>query len=433
MSAQRLAKGLNGRLLAQGPESHVYRRVSTDSRTLQPGDVYVALKGERFDGEKFFKAALARGAGALVGRRLPKARRVALIETSDSLRSLQDLAADQRRIFQGPVIAITGSNGKTSAKECLAWLLGGPSKVLATPGNWNNHIGVPLTLLGALPGQQAAVLELGMNHFGEIKRLTEICRPDIAVVLNVGDAHLEFFKTRLRVAKAKEELLQGMRGSGIAVLNGDDPLVRAMGRRFKGRVLYFGIGPGCDVRATQGGDILKSGGRVRLYQALAALAAGLAAGFSMESLLERLRSFRPQAKNRQQLERLKGANFILDMYNASPQSMAAALEHLKASAPKGRALAVLGEMLELGPKSAGFHWQAGRAAKAAGLRALAAVGPHAKQLLLGFGGEGKAFHKEEAVQAAAWLRSRLKPEDWILVKGSRGMKLERVVEALKRN
>lgn len=431
MSAQRLAEGLGGRLLAEGRKNCGFTRVSTDSRTLKRGDIYLALKGERFDGEKFFKAALRAGASALVGRRFPKTKQAALIQVGDSLKALQSLAADQRRIFQGPVIAITGSNGKTSAKECLAWLLGGPEQTLATPGNWNNHVGLPLTLLGATRKHRAAVLELGMNHFGEIRRLTEICRPDIALVLNVGDAHLEFFKTRAGVARAKEELLQGMNTSGIAVLNGDDPLVRAMGRRFKGRVLYFGCGAGCDLQADK--ILLKAGGRVRLYQALAALAGGLAAGRDMDTLLERLRSFKPLAKHRQQRKRLNGANFIFDMYNASPQSMTAALEFLKASAPEGKRLAVLGDMLELGPKSASFHWQAGREAKAAGVRFLAAVGPHAKEALLGFGGEGKVFKKEEPDQVAAWLRSRLMPEDWVLVKGSRGMELEKVVEALKRD
>jgi UDP-N-acetylmuramoyl-tripeptide--D-alanyl-D-alanine ligase len=426
MSAQRLAAALGGKLLSSGNGKDL-ESLGTDTRKLKPGQAYLALKGSNFDGEKFYRQALKAGAKALIGKRPPKAKGVASIQVADSLKALQNLAAFQRRLFEGPVIAISGSNGKTGAKECLAWLLGGPEKVLSTQGNWNNHIGLPLTLLQARPGQKYAVLELGMNHAGELRLLAEICRPDIAVMLNVGDAHLEFFKNRAGVAKAKEELVQGLGSSGIAVLNGDDPLVRAMGQRFKGRKIYFGVAKSNDVRGDAAA--LKQGGRVQLYRTLASVAAGLAAGKKLEALLSRLPSFKPSAKGRQEHKKILGADFILDMYNASPQSMAAGLE-LLAAAPKGKRVAVLGEMLELGSGAAAFHREAGRQAKKAGLRALAAVGPHASEILKGFGGDGAAFKKDQAPEAAQWLKSRLAKGDTVLVKGSRGMRLERVVQAL---
>ncbi len=448
LSSFRLARGLKGKLLAPGG-TRDYARVSTDTRTLKAGDVFVALKGPRYDGTKFFDKALKAGAAALVGTSgFPGSeRKAALVKVGDPLRALQDLALDQRLLFEHPVVAITGSNGKTSTKECLAWLLGGRDLVLSTPGNWNNHVGLPLTLLGLERHHRFAVLELGMNHFGELSRLARICRPDVSMVLNVGDAHLEYFGTRRNVAKAKEELLQGTGSQGCAVINGDDPLVAGMGERFKGRVLSFGSGRRCELRLLALRDsgaaglrakiswmdkthafALKQGGRVRLAQAMASLAACLALGKEMGPLLQRLEAFEPAAKNRQQLKKIGGATYILDMYNASPQSMAAGLELLEASAPTGRRVALLGDMLELGLAAPRFHYMAGREARARGVSALAALGPNAKETLRGFGGTGKAFATTEVALAAQWLKEQVKAGDWVLLKGSRGMALERVLD-----
>ncbi len=453
MSAERMAFGCGGRLLSPG-RSREFRRLSTDTRKLEPGDAFLALQGPNFNGERFFAAAQKKGAAALIGRRPASAKasagRPALIQVSDGLAALQRLAADQRRLIQGPVIAITGSNGKTSAKECLAHLLGGPEEVLATPGNFNNHVGLPLALLGLEPGQKAAVLELGMNHAGEIARLAGICRPSVGVVLNVGDAHLGHFGSRRAIAAAKEELLSAMGPSGTAVINADDPLVAAMGARFRGRVFSYGTRAGAALRAEgvrdrgargldaglrwQGRSFslrLGLGGRARLYQALAGLAGGLAAGGELPAMLGRLASLKPQAKGRQQLERLGGLRLILDTYNASPQSMLAGLELLRLSAPRGaRKLAVLGDMLELGAASPRLHLELGRAARKAGVDALAALGPQASRTAAGFGG-GAVFGREQADQAARWLREEAGPGDWVLLKGSRGMAVERVYESLK--
>jgi UDP-N-acetylmuramoyl-tripeptide--D-alanyl-D-alanine ligase len=444
-SASRLAAGLKGSLLKAGSAA-TYTRLSTDTRTLKRGDAYLALQGERFDGEKFYRAALKAGAAALVGRRPPLAGRAAAIRVDDGLASLQALASDQRRLFEGRVFAITGSNGKTGTKECLAYLLG--AGTLSTPGNWNNHVGLPLTLLRLEPGHKAAVLELGMNHAGELKALAAICRPDIALELNVGDAHLGHFKSRAAVAAAKEELLQGLGSAGIAVINGDDDLVAAMGRRRGGRVLSFGFRTKNGLRAhsledfgAQGARLaldwqgrsfklkLAMGGRAKIYQALASLAAALAAGREMKPALARLERFKPQSPGRQEIKRWCGVNFILDAYNASPQSMDAALELLALSAPKGKRLAVLGDMLELGGAARGFQRELGRKARQAGLRDLAALGPNAQATLDGFRG-GEAFGREEAQEAAAWLRERAEPGDWVLLKGSRGMAVERVFNEL---
>ena len=446
-SARRLAQGLGGELIAEGSEAS-YANLVTDSRKVKKGDIYLALKGERFNGEAFFEKAAKAGAAALVGRKPPRIRGCAAIRVPDGLLALQALARDQRRLFEGPVIAITGSNGKTGVKECLAHLLG--EGTLATQGNFNNHIGLPLTLLRLQPGHRAAVLELGMNHYGELALLGKISRPDVALELNVGDAHIGFFKDRAGVAKAKEELLEAMGSSGIAVLNGDDPLVAAMGRRFRGRQIRFGTGKGNDLRLSRiqdrGASGLKAdlswqgralplrlpmGGKARRYQALAALGGALAAGRELKGLLPRLGSFRPQSQGRLQLERLGGVSFILDTYNASPQSMDAALEFLELSAPRGRRLAILGDMLELGAAAGNFQRALGRRARKAGLRVLGALGPRASATLEGFGGAGAAFQEEDAAGAAAFLKANLKAGDWVLLKGSRGMAVERVFAGLK--
>jgi UDP-N-acetylmuramoyl-tripeptide--D-alanyl-D-alanine ligase len=448
LSAWRLAKGLGGELLDLGTQDR-FTRLSTDTRHLKKGDVFLALKGETFDGERFFDRAIKAGAAALVGRKPPKHKGITRIKVSDSLMALQRLATDQRKLFSGPLLAITGSNGKTGVKECLAHLLGG-EEVLSTPGNWNNHIGLPLTLLSLQPKHQVAVLELGMNHYGEIRRLGEICKPNVGIVLNVGDAHIGFFKSRLGIAKAKEELIESLDPSATAVLNGDDPLVRDMGRRFAGRQIRFGMGPSNDLRLDQVQDRgvrglearlswqgktqrlnLEMGGRARSYQALASLGGALAIGRELDPLLKRLKSFKAISRGRQEMRQHGGAHFILDTYNASPQSMDVALNLLELSAPAGKRLAILGDMLELGNKSKVFQRELGKRAQEAGLRALGALGPNAKDTISRFKGESKAFKREEADAAAQWLNERLRPGDWVLLKGSREMALERVFAELK--
>ncbi len=461
LSGQRLAQGC-GALGFQAGQARSFSAASNDTRSLERGAVFFALQGEKKAGESFFDAALKQGAGALVGRRFsPAQKRQArrqgawLIQVRDGLQALQTLAADQRRLFNGPVLAITGSNGKTGAKDLIAHLLGASAPGLSTKGNFNNHVGLPLTLLRLQPQHRWMALELGMNHAGELLALGHLAKPSLAVELNVGDAHLGYFSRRRAVAAAKEELLQAMGASGIALLNGDDPLVRGMGKRFKGRQVLFGRSQGSHLRLWNVVDRgarglsarahwtapfgsraqtlsvrLKQGGKARWVQAAAGLAAGLALGMDGRALAAGLSSWQPAAKMRQEVLPLRGGHAILDAYNASPQSMQAGLDFLAASAPQGHRLAVLGCMLELGSAAPALHRALGRQAKAAGLRSLAALGEHADEIVKGFGGDAAAFRKEEAAAAAVWLAGRLHKNDWTLFKGSRGLAVERVHQAL---
>jgi UDP-N-acetylmuramoyl-tripeptide--D-alanyl-D-alanine ligase len=424
----------------------------------------VALQGEQ-PGERYFSDALGAGARGLVGRsfgaavrREARRRGAWLFQAGDGLRALQALAADQRRLLGCPVAAITGSNGKTSTKDLLAWLLSDQGAVLATQGNFNNHIGVPLTLLRAVPGLRWAVLEAGMNHAGELRTLGRILRPDLALVLNVGDAHAGNFRDgRAGVAAAKAELVQSLGAGGIAVLNADDPRVLAMAPRHGGRSVLFGLSARAHLRLSRVRDHgarglsaqaqwhapwggpprrmtlrLAQGGWARREQAAAALAAALCLGADPARLAARLAAWRPQGKLRLELKPLQGgrSHAILDAYNASPQSMQSGLDFLALSAPKGHRLGVLGSMLELGAGAPAQHRRLGRLARARGLRALAALGPHAGDLVSGFGKGARAFSRDQAEAAALWLGQGLRPGDWVLFKGSRGMAVERVYQAM---
>jgi UDP-N-acetylmuramoyl-tripeptide--D-alanyl-D-alanine ligase len=462
LSGERLVRGC-GAVLVQAGRPRLFTLAGSDTRQIAPGAVFFALQGAKAAGESYFGEALRKKAGALVGRgfsaaqcRQAKRQGTWLLKVKAGLKALQSLAVDQRQLFNGPVLAVTGSNGKTGAKDLLAHLLSAGAPGLSTQGNFNNHVGLPLTLLRLAPRDRWMVLELGMNHRGELLQLGRWARPSLAIELNVGDAHLGYFGSRRGVAAAKEELLQAMGPAGIAILNGDDALVREMGHRFKGRQLLFGQSAGCHLRLTQvrdhgarglearaqwtapfGGQAqsfsfrLRQGGKARVVQAGAALAAGFSLGLKAERMAAGLRSWQPVAKMRQELKPLFGGTAILDAYNASPQSMQAGLEFLAASAPRGQRVAVLGCMLELGNSAPTLHRELGRQARKSGLRCVAALGVHAKEIVKGFGGEAAAFRKEEAAEAAAWMAARLKKGDWTLFKGSRGLAVERVYESLR--
>jgi UDP-N-acetylmuramoyl-tripeptide--D-alanyl-D-alanine ligase len=462
-SPERTRAGL-GAALEQPGVPRSFTAADTDSRRVAKGGLFVAVQGST-PGEGYFDAALAAGAGGLAGRAFkPSVRRAAkrrgawLFRVRDGLAALQALAADQRRQMGGKVVALTGSNGKTGTKDLLAHLLAGEGEVLATQGNFNNHLGVPLTLLRARPGQRFAVLEAGMNHAGELLALGRLILPDLAVELNVGDAHAGFFKDGRRgVARAKQELLQAMGPGGIAVVNADDPYTVAMGRAFQGRVVSFGRSRGAALRldavddrgahgltawarwnAPLGGKParlrvrLGRGGKAGWTQAAASLAAALALGCEPGALQRRLAGWAAPGKLRQELRPLPfGAKAILDAYNASPQSMQAGLDYLARSARGGRKLAVLGCMLELGALAPALHRALGRQARAAGVRSLVALGEHAQEITRGFGGDAAALGAAQAAEAAAWMRPRLAPGAWCLFKGSRGLAVERVYDALQ--
>jgi UDP-N-acetylmuramoyl-tripeptide--D-alanyl-D-alanine ligase len=425
--------------------------VSIDSRTVKHGELFVALRGGRFDGHDFVPDALRQGAwGALVERPAPGAldglRNV--ITVDDTLIALQELSRMHRGRFSLPVVGVTGSNGKTTTKEMLAAILRQRGPVLKNEGNLNNHIGVPLTLFRLRAEHRAAVIEMGISGLGEIALLARLAQPDVGVITNIGPAHLQFLGSTDTVARAKGELLQGMRPGGTAVLNADDRYFGTLRALFPGRVVSFGTGEQADVRATgieqrQDGTemtIRAAGGttRVRLRtiglhnvsNALAAAAAASVLGVPPDMVRSGLEEFRPVAM-RSELRDVRGMRVLADCYNANPASVRAALEALSALGG-GRTVAVLGDMLELGDAAAEAHREAGRTTADLGIGALIAVGPLGRHVAEGARSAGMAADRVREAgtpsQAAVLLRGIARAGDTVLIKGSRGMKMETVLE-----
>ena len=430
--------------------------VSTDSRAVARGELFVALRGERFDGHDFVSAAAERGVGIfLVDETWQGAHPLPLgsaaVVVPDTLKALGDLAAWHRRRFKITVVAITGSNGKTTTKEMLARILTQTGPGLKTEGNLNNLIGLPLTLLRLSGRERWAVLELGMSEFGEIDRLAEIALPDLGIITNVFPAHLETLGSVEGVARAKGELFLRLQPGGWAVYNVDDPLVaKSPTPAFVNR-LTFGL-RGAEVSSASIKTLGKKGesftlrfpneetqvllaafGRHNVYNALAAAAAAHALGVSAELIRLGLEEFTPYDK-RFQLEELSGVVLIDDSYNANPASMAAALETLREVREEGRAAAVLGDMLELGAGTEEAHRELGRLAAGCverlyllgDLAGLVAEGA----LAAGFAPDALLLardHDELSRELLDWVR----PGDCVLVKGSRGMRMERVAQAMR--
>jgi UDP-N-acetylmuramoyl-tripeptide--D-alanyl-D-alanine ligase len=444
-----LVAGTAGRAPSGAPAEPL-TGVSIDSRTLAAGQVYFAIHGPRFDGHEFLHDVMARGAAAaVVHREAASPEGLPLVRVADTTRALADLARYVRRAASIPVAVVTGSAGKTTTKEMTASLLAARGSVLKTEGNLNNQYGLPLTLLRLDAEHAFAVLELGMSAPGELRALSKIAEPDVAVITNVGPAHLEFFASVDAIAAAKAEVFEGLRPDGIAVLNGDDPRLRRIGESLGQRVLWFGRGRGHHVgalneQATPFGmrfDLRLESRSVEValplvgphfvMDFLAAAAVAHALGVSAEAIATAATTLRA-VRHRGDVRRLEqGLTLIDDCYNSSPDALAAALEALSLAGPRRR-VAILGDMLELGPQGPDLHRAAGeRAARSA--EVLVAVGPLARGFLDGARRAGMAetalvsFPDAEAAEAAALL---LEPGDAVLVKGSRGVHLESVVEAI---
>jgi UDP-N-acetylmuramoyl-tripeptide--D-alanyl-D-alanine ligase len=426
--------------------------VSIDSRTIAAGELFVAIAGPRFDGHDFLADAAARGASAVVVQRPVVAPgSLAVIRVEDTTRALADLARHVRLASPVAVVAVTGSAGKTTTKEMAARLLSGRGPVLKTEGNLNNRFGLPLTLLRLEPEHRFAVLELGMSAAGELRDLTGIARPDVAVITNVAPVHLEFFASVDDIAAAKAEILEGLRPGGAAVLNGDDERLRRVGESHRGDVVWFGRDRRFDVSAERWrGTVhgmrfdLRLGGRtvdVALPLAgphfvsnfLAAAAAAHRLGVEPEEMAQAAAEMRPAARRGQVLGLGGGVTLLDDSYNSNPVAVDAAVTALSL-APPGRRVAVLGDMLELGPRGPDLHRETGGRI-ASRLDVLAGVGPLARGFLEGAiaaGMDPAAVHAfSDAAAAAAAAPELVEPGDAVLVKGSRGVRLEIVVEALR--
>ena len=424
---------------------------SIDSRTLKSGDLFIALRGEQFDGHDYIQAALEKGAVAAIVQagRVNNGDPHRLLQVDDTLKALQSLGAAVRRLWGKPLLAVTGSAGKTTTKDLLAHLLATRFRVMKSTGNLNNHIGLPLQLLKLEPEQEIAIVEMGMNHAGEIRALGELAHHDMAVVTCVAPVHLEFFPSVADIARAKYEIIETLHPGGVAVLNADDEYVCQFGRDYKGKVVTFGTRRAADVAAhnvrlngAEGSTFDLVAGSVshpvtlplvgehNIYNALAAAAAAMERGVAPSDVVKALASVRPSEKRGQVLE-VAGATIINDCYNSNPKALDAMVDTL-ASMKAGRRILVAGEMLELGQTAESLHRQSGRHAAEKKIDLVIGVRGLAKALAEAACGAGvQSLFMETPEQAGEWLARELRPGDAVLLKASRGVKLERVLEVLQ--
>ncbi len=431
---------------------------SIDSRTVGEGDLFFAVKGERLDGHDFVETALADGAiAAVVSMRWLQpatvdSSRLLRVPDTDSdcvLHSMQRLARHVRREWGKTVVGVTGSAGKTTTKECIAAVLATKFHVLKSEGNLNNGFGMPLQLLKLEPEHDIAVLEMGMNHAGEIRELARIAEPDWAVVSNVAPVHLEFFPDGIAgIARAKYELVEALPRNGIAFLNADDEHVASFGRGFGARAVFFGSVPKAAVRATDIGDAGLDGtrfymeargervfvqlslmGRHNVLNALAAAAVGIQSGIPLTVCRGALQNLQPTEK-RGQVVMWRRARIINDSYNSNPQALNAMVQSLRNTAT-ARRIVVAGEMLELGAEGARMHRECGNAMT--GIDQVIGVRGLAEHLVKGAKGAAvSALFMETPEQAGEWLKANLREGDTVLLKGSRGVRLENALLALER-
>lgn len=455
LTAGMVATATGGRLTA-GAADEPFTGVSIDSRTIAPGALFVALKGDRFDGHAFVGPAIERGAaGVLVSEAAPGSGRAAVIRVADTLGALQRLGHEVRRRSGARVVAITGSAGKTTTKEVTAALLETRYRVYRNRGNLNNHIGLPLSLTELAQGHEVAVVELGMNHAGEIRTLVGIADPDVRVWTNVGDAHIGFFGSREAIADAKAEILERATPKTVVVANADEPLVMRHVGKFAGRRVTFGESAGADVRAT---DVVDRGfdgttatvetpagrveiavplpGRAQLSNVLAATAVAIEFDVPVSNISERVRTLAPVARRGAVTRLASGARLVDDSYNASPAAVSAMLTALAATSATGRRIAVLGEMLELGNQATALHEGAGRAAARARVDELVVIGGAAADGLVtgavAGGIDRQRIHRfADSATAADAIARLVQPGDLVLVKGSRGTRTDLVSDRLK--
>lgn len=448
LSLAHIAK-LAGGSISADDTSVMVSRISTDSRTLQAGDLFVPLRGQNFDGHEFIAQAAERGAtGAMVEEKWSGSvpRKFALLRVQDTLLGYQTLAANYRASLPLKVIAITGSNGKTSTKDFVAATLAKKFRVTKTEGNFNNHVGLPQTMLAAQREDEIAVWEIGMNHPGEVAALAKLAAPDVALITNIGIAHIEFMGSREAIAKEKGALAEAIAPGGTVILNADDAFSESIALRTRARTILAGIENGAvraiDITQSSSGSeftILEGAHRCRaqvpvpgihmVQNAMLAVAAGRAFGLSLEECAAGLASA-PLTKARLQIREIGGIEFIDDSYNANPDSMKAALRTLVELDADGRRIAVLGEMGELGSESERGHREVGEAAAAFRIDELIAVGANAAGIATAAqnAGLGKSVAVDSAEEAAGILEQTVTPGDLILIKGSRSARMERVLE-----
>ena len=451
LSIKQIRKAVGGKIVQGDPETKV-KNVCIDSRILKEEDLFIAIIGERFDGHSFLEEAVNKGAKAvIVDRSINPYPNLSIIRVKDTTKALQDLAHFNRKRYKDlKVIGVTGSVGKTTTKDMLAWVLNQKYKVLKSKGNYNNHYGLPLSLLSLEGDEDIAVLEMAMSNIGEIKKLAEIAIPEIGVVTNVGQAHLKNLDNVANVAEAKKELIEGLPEKGLAVLNYDNEYVRKMDSAFTGKkIIYYGLQDGADISASnishdheknnvkfelsyknkKKNIIINKPGEHNIYNALAAIS--IAREFDVDwNLIEE--SFKNLDFSSLRLEIKDKDDFtvINDSYNANPLSMKAAIDVLKEISKK-RSIAVLGDMLELGPKKEEAHYEIGKYITEKNIDILITVGELAE--IIANAAEDnmkkeKIYRVKNNEEAYNIIKNITKKEDCILVKGSRKMKMEEIVD-----
>ena len=430
----------------------VAQAYSIDSRNIRQGDLFFAVRGERLDGHDFVPQALESGAvAAVVGKDLLSrySSPDRLLAVEDTLTALQTLATAIRRLWGKPVVGITGSAGKTTTKEAIAHVLASRFHVLKSEGNFNNHFGLPLMLLKLEPEHEVAVIEMGMSHAGEITALANIAHPGVGVVTNVAPVHLEFFRSIADIARAKYELIASLPAGSTAILNADDEYVSQFGRDFKGKVVMYGLKPAADIRAekieNRGSEgsafdvvvdscreraILPLVGAHNVYNALAAVSVGLDRGLTPSEAVAALATLRPADKRGEVLQ-LGNITVVNDCYNSNPKALDAMVDAL-AAMPAQRRIVVAGEMLELGPAGEEMHRYAGRHMAEKKIDILLGVRGRAQQMVEGARQAGmRAEYVATPEEAGDWLIREGHEGDVVLLKASRGVKLEKALEKWK--
>ena len=456
---EEVLKATGGKLL-QGEGNAFFQGISTDSRTVAEGELFIALKGSRFDGHYYASTALEKKAGGVVIEedrvgdiRWNGYRSKAVISVKDTLSALGDIAQNWRRKYRTPVVAVTGSNGKTTTKEMIAACLETTFPILKTKGNLNNLIGLPLTLLALTEKERVVVLEMGMNVPGEIRRLTEIAEPDVGLITNIQTVHLEGMVSLERLKEEKGELFRRMRRNGTILVNQDDPRVMDLASHYPGQKITFGVSHPAEVMAKEirlrgeGGTYftlileeevmeihLRALGRHFVPNALSAIAIASLFGVEVKQAKEALEHFQPFSMRMEVVPLKGGETLINDAYNANPYSMELALETLVETKGRGRAIAVLGDMLELGEYTKEAHQQLGRKVSELPIDFLFTLGEEAPIVVesanrYGFPPERMRVVRSHS-EAIDTLRKIMQNGDWILIKGSRRMAMEKIVEAL---